>query len=84
MHYAGATGRAKQSSGAWPGTRRSTDFNANCGVNTQSPTRAPVADGLCHTLTCVCVCVCVCTRACVRVFLPQDDCKEINIYTIQI
>ena len=36
-------GRAKQSPGAWPGARRSTNCNANCGVSTQSPTRTPVA-----------------------------------------
>ena len=42
-------GYAKQSPGAWPGTRRSTDCNANCGVGTRSPIRTPVADGLCRS-----------------------------------
>ena len=49
MHYAGAMSCAKQSPGAWPGTRRSTDCDANCGVGTQSPTRTSVADGLCRS-----------------------------------
>ena len=39
-------GRAEQSPGAWPGTRRSTDCDANCGVGTRSPTMTSVADGI--------------------------------------
>ena len=49
LHYAGAMGHAKQSPRAWPGTCRSPDCDANCGVGTRSPTRTPVADGLCSS-----------------------------------
>ena len=42
-------GRAKQSPGAWPGARRSTDCDTNCGVGTRSPTQTPAADGLCRS-----------------------------------
>ena len=41
MHYAGAIGRSKKSRGAWPGTRRSTNCDANCGVGTQTPVMTP-------------------------------------------
>ena len=49
VHYAGAKGRAKQSPGAWPGARTSTNCNANCGVVTRRPTKTPVVDGLCRS-----------------------------------
>ena len=49
VHYARAMGRAKQSHEAWPGTRWSTDCDANCGVGKRSPTRTPMADGLCRS-----------------------------------
>ena len=49
VHYAGAMGRAEQSPGAWPGTCRSTNCDASCGVGTRSPTWTSVADGLCRS-----------------------------------